>query len=196
MGFMFSISAATYLPMCVLMPYMFKTTPPRLVLFLSYIPTTIGMALMGPSALLGIPNKWEIVAVGLGLTGAAVAPSFILCLPEVHKRCQLKYKIVEKTSESIDGKLSDQEASLYSLFYAGAALTAPVIGSAIYDRFSLPPNAEQIKSEHHGEIPVDYLDDNAGYRGSLDVFLIVYALVTVLFFVCYSGFTPYADFAK
>jgi hypothetical protein len=87
MGFMFSISAATYLPMCVLMPYMFKTTPPRLVLFLSYIPTTIGMALMGPSALLGIPNKWEIVAVGLGLTGAAVAPSFILCLPEVHKRC-------------------------------------------------------------------------------------------------------------
>ena len=49
MGFIFSINPATYLPMCILMPYIFKTTPPRLITFLAFIPTVIGIMLMGPS---------------------------------------------------------------------------------------------------------------------------------------------------
>lgn len=188
MGFVFSISAATYLPMCVAMPYMFKTTPPRLVLFLSYIPTTVGMALMGPSALLGIPNNWEIIAVGLALTGAAVAPSFILCLPEVHKQCQLKYQIVEGANEVLDGKLSDQEAALYSLFYAGAALAAPVIGSAIYDELAMPDDP--------AEAAAGIRYDDVAYRGTFDVFLVVYFICTLIFLFFHVGFSPYADYHK
>lgn len=104
--------------------------------------------------------------------GLAIAPGFILCLPEVHNQLQCKYKIVEKANEALDGKLSDQEAALYAQFYAGAAFIAPIVGSALYDVESL------------------------GYRGTLDVFMIAYAIIAVVFGLGYSGFTPYADYEK
>ena len=59
------------------------------------------------NGILGVPNRYEILAAGLALTGGAVAPSFLTCLPEVHKRIQLKYKIVDSTDEKLDGFLAD-----------------------------------------------------------------------------------------
>lgn len=102
----------------------------------------------------------------------AIAPGFIYCLPEVHNQLQVKYKIVEKTSESLDGKLSDQEAAVYAQFYAFAAFIAPMVGSALYDREELE------------------------YRGTMDVMMIAYTFICILFGFIYCGFTPYKDYAK
>lgn len=49
MGYIFSINPLTYLPACILMPYVFKTSPPRLITFASFLPMVIGIMLMGPS---------------------------------------------------------------------------------------------------------------------------------------------------
>ena len=172
MGYVIALNPLFYLPTCILMPFILRKlgTPPRLISFLSFIPIVLALMLMGPSEVFGLPNDWRILAAGLALLGVSIAPIFILCLPEVHNQLVCKYKIVEKSNEALDGRLSDQEAALYAQFYAAAAFVAPMTGSALYDVESL------------------------GWIGTLDVMMISYAIIGIIFLLGYSGFTPYSDY--
>ena len=87
---------------------------------------------MGPSSLIGLPDRCGILLMGLISLGFIQALVFIPCLPEAIETLQYKYNIVEGYDPEFDNKLSDTTASLYSQLYNLAALIGPVIGGGMY----------------------------------------------------------------
>lgn len=113
MGYWFSVASLLYLPACLAIPFVFKTTPPRAQIVGAFVLITIGQALMGPA---NYPvDSWLMIAGGLTLMGATTAPAFVHTLPEINLQCQLRHKIVEGTDLELEGKFSDVQTSLFML---------------------------------------------------------------------------------
>ena len=96
-----------YLIGCTTFPYIFESVPPLLQYFVSFFLLGISCMLGGPSELFNLPEKEYLIIIGLLLMGAAAVPAFIYALPNVILNTQLKYKIVEKADEKLDGYIAD-----------------------------------------------------------------------------------------
>ena len=68
---------SAYLPSCILLPYVFKTTPPKVQIVGSFFFIGCAFGFMGPSALLGLPENIYILAFGTVMSGGTVAPLFV-----------------------------------------------------------------------------------------------------------------------
>ena len=68
---------------------------------------------MGPSDLLGFPNKIELVLIGMFIIGSSVSLSFTNSIPEAIDTVITKYKVVEGVDEEMDGLMNDSISSLY-----------------------------------------------------------------------------------
>ena len=75
--------------------------------------------------------------------------------------------MVEKADEELDGFLADQMASLYNLFYSGAAFVAPMIGAALYEKFKFRGTFDIIQFSYYG-IALFYLVFVAGFKAFAD----------------------------
>lgn len=67
MGFWFTLSGLLYLPMCLAVPVMFTTTPPRLQIVFAFFVNAFCIAMMGPSNILGMSDSYLIISLGIFL---------------------------------------------------------------------------------------------------------------------------------
>ncbi len=89
---------------------------------------------MGPSAALGLEPYFILFFFGQGLNGFAQGFFFAPALPEVIDAVYTKQKLVEGADEILDNMISDKASGYYWSFFAFGSITAPLVGSAIYEQ--------------------------------------------------------------
>ena len=107
MGLFFTFSGLTYLFGCAFIPSFFENTPPRLLITGNFVFTIIGLAFMGPSKVLHLPDSMWLIGLGIGMTTFGTSAAFSLVISELQKRCTVNYQIVEGSDLEMEGKLSD-----------------------------------------------------------------------------------------
>lgn len=138
-GYCFLLASFPYFIATLVCPIVCKNTPRKLQFVICFIISALGFMFMGPSRLVGFPDKPFLLLIGLVIIGFIQALVFIPCLPEAIETFQMKYLIVEGFDTEFDNKLSDCMASLYSQFYNFAALVGPVIGGGLDQLFKYEP---------------------------------------------------------
>lgn len=133
--------------------------PRRVFICFAFLIMAVSNFLMGPSKLLFLPPELWIFFVGYAINGISQGFIFIPILPEVLEAVYQKEKIVEGDDEVMDGIINDKAAALYGLFYAIGAISAPLLGSFVYN----------------------LLNDDWWY--TCDVFAIISSVYVVIFFV-------------
>jgi hypothetical protein len=91
-GFIISYGSLMYIISTILTGYIIYIMPKRLFILLSFVSLTLGLFLMGPSSILGLPNYIWLFLIGLGLTDAAQGFLFIPILPEIIEAFNQRYK--------------------------------------------------------------------------------------------------------
>jgi MFS family permease len=71
--------------------------------------------------------------VGYAINGISQGFIFIPILPEVLEAVYQKQELIEGEDEVVDGIVNDKAAALYGLFYALGAISAPLLGSFVYE---------------------------------------------------------------
>ena len=134
MGYIFILASGPYLLSCILFPQLLKNTPRKLQAVISFLVSGISVGFMGPSTLLFfLPNRLEVILVGMFFLGFVQALSFIPVLPEVVDMITIEFKLIEGTDEETEQLLHDTIAALYNLWYSSSSLLSPIIGGALYD---------------------------------------------------------------
>jgi hypothetical protein len=106
--------------------------------------------------------------IGLFVLGLSTAPTNVNCLPYVFLNTQVKYKIVDKVDEALDGYIADQQASLFGIFFSGTCFFAPLIGAALYD--------------------------NLGYRHTFDIIQFTMYGLALYYLIFVAGFSPFKKY--
>ena len=119
--------------------YVIDKAPRRIFMFFAFLLVSVGLFMMGPSDLLGLPKNIELLYVGTGIIGLASGFVFIPILPEVIESVYINKQLVEGDNENLDNIINDKAAALYGLFYAIGAIISPFIGSVIYNHKSPGP---------------------------------------------------------
>ena len=133
--------------------------------------STIAIMLMGPSAVLGFPNKRGFILAGLLIMGLVQSLVFVPTLPEAIVVIQQKYKIVETSNLELDNKLNDVLGSMLSFTYNFSGLFGPIIGGWMYDVLSK--------------------NDNIAYRKTMDINMFLELGMTIVFIVFNCGLLVY-----
>jgi MFS family permease len=131
-GFIASSAAVCYLITTLITGYIVHLLPKRIFIMLSFAGCTVGLFLMGPSSLLGLPNVLWIFLLGFCVLEASLGFLFVPLLPEVVESFVERYGIEEGQDEGVDGEVSDRAAALYGFFYYMGMIVSPIIGSLIY----------------------------------------------------------------
>lgn len=69
MGYYFSILSFSYLTSAILIPIIFKKVPRKAQFVSCFALTSVAMAFMGPSKLLGFPKSLTFILIGLPMLG-------------------------------------------------------------------------------------------------------------------------------
>ena len=84
MGYYFAILSGPYFLAAITFPIFFGKLPRKFCFFVCFAISTVAVGLMGPSNLLGLPEKsLPLMMVGMFILGYIQIFSFIPCLPEV-----------------------------------------------------------------------------------------------------------------
>ena len=78
-----SLASMSYLITTVLTGYIIYLFPKRLFILLSFVGSTAGLFMMGPSMLLGLPNVFWLFMVGYIVMSGSLGFLFIPILPEM-----------------------------------------------------------------------------------------------------------------
>ena len=127
-------------------------------MMISFVIISIGMFLMGPSSLLGLPNVLWIFLIGQGLVEGAQGFLFIPIIPELMESFYDSYGLKEGESQQVDEDICDRASGLYNTFYYSGMIVSPVLGSLVY--------------EHYGN-----------FNQTCDVFAIISVIYTSIFFL-------------
>ena len=131
MGYYFAILSLAYLSSAIICPIVFKAIPRKLQFVFCFFVSTIALALLGPSQLLGVPQSFGIVLTGLPMLAFIQALCFIPSLPEAIESYQVKHRLVPDVDPALDGKLNDIMSSGYGFFYNLASMVGPVTGGIL-----------------------------------------------------------------
>lgn len=91
-------------------------------------------------------------------------------MAEVYLLFKVKYRIIDGKNPKLDLKIANAIGSLCTLFYYSSPLAVRQIGSWLYEKY-------------------DYPVQN-------DVFMIFYAIMTIIYFVFSMGCSPFKDFRE
>lgn len=89
-GWVIAISPFFYILSGNFIGYIIDKAPRRIFMFLAFILVTFALFLMGPSQLIGFPDKIWLLYIGTGLIGLASGFVFIPILPEVIESVYIK----------------------------------------------------------------------------------------------------------
>lgn len=106
--------------------------PKRIFILIGMGGLAVGIFLMGPSSLLGLPDQLWILMLGFTIQAAAQGFVFIPILPEISDSIYENLGIKEGENEAIDEEICDRATSLYSSFYYTGMIVYPIVGSLVY----------------------------------------------------------------
>ena len=106
--------------------------PKRIFTLFSFALISFGMFLMGPSALLKLPNQLWIFLIGQGIVEGAQGFLFIPIIPELIESYYETHGIIEGDDPQIDEDIADRASGLYNAFYYIGMIISPVAGSLVY----------------------------------------------------------------
>lgn len=112
----------------------------------------------------------DILIAGALILALAVVPPYLFSLPIVYMNTQLKYKLVDGYDPKLDGYISDQQASLYGIFFSGSMFVSPMAGAALYDAF--------------------------GYRSSFDIMMFIMFNCFLFYWFVVAGLSPIKEHRK
>jgi MFS family permease len=158
-GWIISMPALFYVISGNIVGVVIDKAPRRVFICFAFLIMAVSNFLMGPSKLLFLPPELWIFFVGYAINGISQGFIFIPILPEVLEAVYQKRKIVEGDDEIMDGVINDKAAALYGLFYAIGAISAPLLGSFVYNLL------------------------NNDWWYTCDVFAIISSVYVVIFFV-------------
>lgn len=94
-GLIVSLASFFYVITTGICGFVIDRFPKRVFILMSFVFSTFALFLMGPSAVLGLPNELWIFLIGYGGLGASLGFIFIPILPEVIDSIYLNYDIKE-----------------------------------------------------------------------------------------------------
>lgn len=132
-GIIFAIPCLFYAGSSPFVSMLTKIMQRRLIIFFAFILNIIALLLMGPSEMLGFPerqyNQW-LTYVGLALNGVSISFIFVPLLPEI--------LYVVGTAEGLsddNNELNDKASGIYNVAYASGTILAPNIGGILAEHF-------------------------------------------------------------
>ena len=171
MGYVFMALSGPYFFSAILIPAIFGKTPPKVQFVICFFLSSIGMALMGPSKLFGLPqDKLYIVLIGMIILGGSQALVFIPSIPEAIEAIQMKYKIIEGYNPKFDNQLNDIVAGVTNQLCSLFALIGPIIGGI--------------------------MNDNLGYQKTMNINMYTLFGLSIFFAIFNCGFTVFSKEEK
>jgi sugar phosphate permease len=135
LGKTLSLAALFYIISCNIVARFINRAPKRVFILFCFIMITISNLLMGPSDALGMEKYFfPLFFIGQGLNGFSQGFLFTPTLPEIIDAVYGKQKITEGEDEVVDAIISDRASGIYGLFYAAGTISAPLVGSFVYER--------------------------------------------------------------
>lgn len=102
-----AIFSTAYMLGCTILPFVVKNCPHKVIYFVSFGIIGVANMFMGTSKIFGLTENLTYIMIGLFVMGASIVPAYIFCLPQVYLDTQIKYRLVEKVDEELDGYISD-----------------------------------------------------------------------------------------
>ncbi len=134
LGKTLSLQALFYIISCNIVARIINRAPKRVFILLCFIMIPISNLLMGPSDALGLEKYFiPLFFIGQGLNGFSQGFLFTPTLPEIIDAVYAKQKLIEGEDEVVDAIISDRASGIYGLFYAGGTISAPLVGSFVYE---------------------------------------------------------------
>lgn len=129
-----SLAALFYIISGNLVARIINKAPKRVFILLCFIMITISNLMMGPSFSLGLePYFVPLFFLGQALNGFAQGFLFVPNLPEMLDAIYTKKKLIEGQDEVMDAIIADRASGIYGLFYAAGTISAPLVGSLMYE---------------------------------------------------------------
>ena len=82
---------------------------------------------------------------GLFVMGMSAGLTLYNCLPNVYLNTQLKYNIVEKADNELDGYLSDHQSCLYNIINSVFCTIGPVAGAFLYEKQGITQACDELQ---------------------------------------------------
>jgi MFS family permease len=88
---------------------------------------------MGPSNVLMLPKVHWLFFLGYAINGFSQGLFLTPTLPEIMDSIYQKTGLIEGENDTIDGIIADKASGYYCSFYSLGVITAPILGSAIFE---------------------------------------------------------------
>uniref|UniRef100_A0A7S3CIL2 Uncharacterized protein n=2 Tax=Strombidium rassoulzadegani TaxID=1082188 RepID=A0A7S3CIL2_9SPIT len=163
LGYYVSGFTFPYLFSSLLVPVLLKNVARKLQFVSALAFLAVGLIFVGPSLLLGLPEKLYLVMIGLCSNVMVVSVFFVQSIPEIVDALHLKYKIVEGLDDELDDLINDKVSGLYNTVTCLSSLICPIVFGGLYDL--------------------------VGYRETIDIMMIFILLLTLIFAVFNCGFS-------
>ena len=118
----------------------------------------------------GLPQYLWIYIVGYAILGFSQAFVFIPAIPDALDALYLAKDLREGEDEYVDGIISDKAAALYGSGLSSGLIIAPLLGSFVYSTL-----------------------ENSVFNKTTDVFFVISATFTVIFFFANFIFDVFKD---
>jgi hypothetical protein len=88
---------------------------------------------MGPSKIFYFNGLTWFFFIGQAINGTGTGMIYTPMLPEIIEAVYEKTELVEGEDENLDAVLADKASGLYFAFFSLGTITAPPMGSVVYD---------------------------------------------------------------
>ena len=135
LGITLALAALFYIISCNIVSRLINLAPKRVFILFCFIFITISNLLMGPSDALGLEKYFlPLFFIGQGLNGFSQGFLLTPALPEIIDAVYAKQKLTEGEDDVVDAIVSDRASGIFGLFFAAGTISAPLVGSLVYER--------------------------------------------------------------
>lgn len=133
LGKVLALSSLFQIISTTLIGFIINKAPKRIFIMLCFIMLTVSNILMGPSSTLKLDIYFmPLFFIGQSLNGFAQGFLFPPALPEVLDAIYAKQQLAEGENEAVDAILSDRASGQFGLFQCAGTISAPLVGSLVY----------------------------------------------------------------
>jgi len=132
-GFVVSVPALFQIAGAFVVGILIDKASKRTWIFIAFIFLSISDFLMGPSKIFYFNGLSWLFFIGQAFNGTGSGMILTPMLPEIIEAVYEKTELVEGEDENLDAILADKASGLYFAFVSLGTITAPPMGSIVYD---------------------------------------------------------------